>query len=154
MTDSFDEQAGHKYFAASCFNGAWDILDQESRTDEEVEEMIDCAHASRMHWRHRDDQTPKTRSISAWQISRVYAVAGRPDEALRYGTEALDIARLGSAGEFYIAYGHEAVARAAASLEDSETARLHIEAARELLPSIPEGDSRNALSADLDAIAV
>ena len=33
MTDSFDEQAGHKYFAASCFNGTWDLLDQESRTD-------------------------------------------------------------------------------------------------------------------------
>lgn len=154
MTDSFDEQAGHKHFAASCFNGTWDLLDQGSRTDEETEVMIDRAHASRLHWRHRDDESPKTQSVSAWQISRVYAVAGRPDEALRYGTNALDIARIGGAGEFYVAYGHEAVARAAASLGDSEAASLHLSAARELLQAISDDERRTAVESDLDSISV
>lgn len=154
MTESLDEPAAHRHFAADCFNGTWAILDQESRTDEEVEVMIDRAHASRLHWRHRDDETPKTRSVSAWQISRVYAVAGRPDEALRYGTDALDIARLGGADEFYVGFGHEAVARAAAALGDGETANLHLAAARELLSSISDADSRSALAADLDSIAI
>ena len=152
MTASFDEPAGHQYFAAHCFNGAWDVLDMDSRTDEDVEVMIDLAHASRMHWRHRDDVTPRTRSVAAWQISRVYSVAGRPDEALRYGTEALDIARLGDVDDFYVGYAHEAVARAADALGDSETASLHLVAARELLASIADDDRRKALAADLDSV--
>ena len=49
MADTFDTEAGHKYFAAHCFNATWDLLDKESRTDEETEAMIDLAHASRSH---------------------------------------------------------------------------------------------------------
>lgn len=154
MTDTFDAKAGHEYFAAYCFNATWELLDKESRTDEETEAMIDLAHASRSHWRERDDQSPKTLSIGAWQISRVYAVADRPDEALRYGTEALEIARSEGLGDFYIGYGHEAVARAASAMGDSETAGLHIEAARNLLGSIADGGSRDALAADLDSVAL
>ncbi len=152
MTDSFDAQSGHRYFASHCFNATWDILDKEVRTAEDTETMIDLAHASRLHWRYRDDQSGKTRSVGSWQVSRVYAVAGRPDEALRYGTDALDIARSDGVPEFYIAYGHEAVARAAAALGDSETSRLHLDAARTLLESIDDADSRDALAADLDEI--
>ncbi|MEN8041938.1 MAG: hypothetical protein ABFR95_10595 [Actinomycetota bacterium] len=152
MVESLDISAAHRHFAAHCFNAAWDILDNDDRTDEETETMIDLAHASRMHWGHRDDQSPKTRSISAWQISRVYAVADRPDEALRYGTEALDIARAGGTSDFYVAYGHEAVARAAAALGDRETSMMHLDAARSLLDGIDDADSRAVLAADLDNI--
>ncbi len=154
MSDLIDAKAGHKFFAANCFNAAWDLLDKESRTDEETEMMIDLAHAARAHWRNSDDRSPRTESVGARQISRVYAVAGRPDEALRYGTESLDVARRGGIDEFYVGYGHEAVARAAAEMGDCETAELHLEAARALLASITDTDSREALSADLDSVAV
>lgn len=152
MAELFDSQTGHRHFAAQCFNEAWNILDQDLRSDEETEMMIDLAHASRMHWRHRDDESPRTRSVSAWQISRVYAIAGRPDEALRYGTEALDIALQGGVGDFYVGYGHEAVARAAAGLGDSEAAALHLDAARVLLVSISDDDGRDVLASDLDTV--
>ncbi len=114
--------------------------------------MIDLAHASRMHWRQRDDISPKHESISAWQLSRVYSVAGRPDEALRHGVRALEIAMRAGTGAFYVGYGHEAVARAAAALGDSDTAALHLGAARDLLSSISGLDERHTLKSDLDAI--
>ncbi len=144
--------AAHKYFAAHCFNSAWGLIDRKTHTEEEIETMIDLAHASGMHWRHREDETLRTRSIGAWQVSRVYSVAGRPDEALRYGTDALDIARVGDLDDFYVGYGHEAVARSATMLGDTETARLHLEAARGLLDALDDADSREALAADLDSI--
>ena len=49
-----------------------------------TEEMISLAHASAWHWTRRDDVRPKNRAIGVWQLSRVYAEAGRYDEAERY----------------------------------------------------------------------
>ena len=68
----FDTALGHKKFAAAAFNRTWDFIELKSRTDEEVRQMLDAAHASSWHWRHRDDATPKNRSIADWQLSRVW----------------------------------------------------------------------------------
>ncbi len=152
MTESIDQDAAHRFFAASFFNRAWELLDKGDRTSAEAETMIDLAHASRLHWRHRDDRSPVTESVSAWQLSRAYSVADRPHEALRHGTEALDIAVEGKAGAFYAAYGHEAVARAAVALGDGDTSEMHLVAARDLLSAIDSPDEREALAADLDSI--
>jgi hypothetical protein len=154
MVASFDTEAGHKHFASDCFNETWRLLDKVVLTPEEVETMIDLAHASRMHWRYRPDGTARTDSVSAWLLSRVYAVAGRSEEALRYGIEALDIARTGDAGDFYVGFGHEAVARAATAIGDAETAQIHVEAARKLLDSMDDPENRTALASDLGTIDV
>ena len=153
MTESIDQKAAHRFFAATFFNRAWELLDKGDRTSAEAETMIDLAHASRLHWRHRDDRSPGTESVSAWQLSRVYSVVDMPHEALRHGTEALDIAVEGNAGAFHTAYGHEAVARAAVALGDVETAEMHLGAARGLLGAIDGTDEREALTSDLDSIA-
>ncbi len=152
MSEPIDQNAAHRYFATKFFNRMWDLLDLKSRSNEDTEIMIDLAHASRTHWRQREDVSPTHESVSAWQLSRVYSVADRPDEALRHGIRALEIARRAETGAFYIGYGHEAVARAAAALGDSDTAVLHLEAARDLLSSISELDERHTLKSDLDAI--
>ena len=152
MAEPIDQDAAHRYFATRYFNSAWDLLDLESRSNEDIEMMIDLAHASRLHWRQRDDVSPKHESIAAWQLSRVYSVANRPDEALLHGIRALEIAMRAGTGAFYVGYGHEAVARAAAALGDSDTAARHLEAAQDLLGSISEIDERHTLKRDLDAI--
>lgn len=152
MTEAVDEDSAHRYFAAEFFNATRNMLSRETRSREDIETMIDLAHASRMHWRQRDDRSPRNESISAWQLSRVYSVVDRPEEALRYGIQALDIARGAETGAFYVGYGHEAVARAASALGDPETANLHIEAARSILSSISGPDERHALRSDLDEI--
>jgi len=153
MTEPIDQDAAHRLFAATFFNRAWDLLVKGDRTALEAETMIDLAHASRLHWRHRDDRSPKSESVSAWQLSRVYSAVGRPDEALRHGTEALDIAVEGEAGAFYTAYGHEAVARAAVALGDAATAEMHLVAARDLLSEIDSLVERDALTCDLESIS-
>jgi len=152
MSEPIDQDAAHRYFATEFFNRTWDLLELDSRSDEDIEMMIDIAHASRTHWRQRDDVSPKHESISAWQLSRVYSVADRPDEALRHGVRALEIATRAETGALYVGYGHEAVARAAAALGDSDTAVLHLEAGRDLLSSISGPDERQTLKSDLDAI--
>lgn len=153
MPESFDLDAAHRHFSADFFNQTWTLLDTDVHSEEDIEVMVDLAHASRLHWRQRRDKSPRSMTIGAWQLSRVYSIAGRPNEALRYATESLDIARGEAVGAFYEAYGHEAVARAAASLGDSDTARLHIRAARGFLDAIEQSGDRAAVAADLASIS-
>lgn len=36
----FDVAAAHKYFAATCFNRAWDLIEKENRTAAEDRMMV------------------------------------------------------------------------------------------------------------------
>ncbi len=45
----FDAAPAHRYFAASCFNKVWELIDRRGRTPADNEEMIRLAHASIWH---------------------------------------------------------------------------------------------------------
>lgn len=149
----FDAPLGHKTFAAAAFNHAWDFIDLKVRTDEEVRQMLDAAHASSWHWRHRDDATPQNRSIADWQLSRVHALAGNGAIALDYGNLSLDTA-IETGLPFYIGYAYEAIARANWVLGNLDDARTVLAAAYECLDQIPAQDEKALLRPDLEDIAV
>ncbi len=52
---SFDIQAAHKYFAAHCFNSAWDLIEKKDRTSEDDRLMVALNQASIFHWLQRPD---------------------------------------------------------------------------------------------------
>jgi hypothetical protein len=149
---SFDEAAAHRHFAASCFNEAWAYIEREELSEEEMEAMIDLAHASRHHWRHREDLTPLSRSVSEWQISRVYAVARKPAAARRYGERCLRVSEEHDLPAFYRAYAHEALARAAALQGDEEALRDEVAKALDLAGQVEDEEGRKALERDLATI--
>ncbi|MHC5009417.1 MAG: hypothetical protein ACYTG6_00525 [Planctomycetota bacterium] len=148
------EAAAHKFFSAKCFNEAWTLIEKADRTAEETEAMIDLAHASRHHWRHREDLQPLSQSISEWQLSRVYAVAGKPKAALRYARRCIDISEAADLPPFYRAYAHEAMARAASLTGDAEMCREHLELARGQAEAETDADNRKALEDDLATVEV
>jgi len=143
----FDIAAAHRYFAPHFFNRAWDYIEKANRAPEDDERMIGLAHASLCHWRERPDLTERSLSVGYWQLSRAYAIAGRPDEARRYGELSLRHA----AGEpaFYVAYAHEAIARAAKLGDDQPTYRSHLAKAAELFAGVSDDAEREALQKDL-----
>lgn len=151
---SGDLQAdGHRSFSAECFNRVWELIDRSERTDDETELMVDSAHASRFHWRMRDDVEPRNMAIASWQLSRVYAAAGRSEEALRYGQESLDICTTNSLSPFLSGYAFEALARAALLGGDDEAARGHLEAAKEAANRIADTEERGMLMDDIEGAA-
>jgi len=89
----FDLKVAHAYFSAHCFNSTWDLLDKKERSAAEDQDMILRSMASLWHWTQRPDATNTNRSVGYWQVSRVYAVLGRADEARRYGELSLHEAR-------------------------------------------------------------
>ena len=148
----FDASLGHKKFAAAAFNYAWDLIDLKARTDDDVHQMLDAAHASSWHWRHRDDATAQNRSIADWQLSRVHALAGNGAMALDYGN--LSLVTASETGlPFYISYAYEAIARANWVLGDLDDARIALAAAEEQLQLITADDEKALLQPDLDEIA-
>jgi hypothetical protein len=148
----FDTPLGHKKFAAAAFNHAWDLIELKTRTDDDVRQMLDAAHASSWHWRHRDDATPQNRSIADWQLSRVHALAGNGAMALDYGN--LSLVTANETGlPFYISYAFEAIARANWVLGNLDDARTALAAAEEHLQLVTSDDEISLLRPDLDDIA-
>ena len=147
----FDEALAHRYFAADCFNRAWGFLDAAARTPVEDEAMVLAAMASLWHWTRRADRTDRNLSVGHWQVSRVNAVLGRGDEAMRHAERCL--AYSGGLAPFYLGYAHEAVARAALAAGDAARAREHLEQARRYAAAVTEDDERAMLEKDLSELA-
>ena len=147
-----DAPAAHRYFAADCFNRTWDLLEKSDRSEDENLLMIATAQASLWHWTERADSTAQNLSIAYWQLSRVYAVLGDAGQARRYAEACLG--RSGESAPFYLAYAHEALARAASVAGDASTVERHLAEARTLVVQVAEPAEREALEKDLATIAV
>ncbi len=112
--------------------------------------MLHAAHASRYHWGRVG--TPRNLSIAEWQISRVYAVLGRAEPARFHAVRALETARRGGLGRFYVAYAFEALARAAASAGDRPARERYLRKARRIGATVRDRDDRRMLLEDLATI--
>ena len=139
-----------KKLSADCFNRAWELLDKKQRTTEDDERMISLAHASLAHWRMREDCTDHELSIGYWQLSRVYAVLGQGNNAARYGGLCLHVS--GKETAFYLAYAHEALARAALLNKQRELFDQHLADAKALVTRVTDADEKKMLEDDLAAL--
>jgi hypothetical protein len=137
----------HRTFAPMAFNHTWELLDADHLTREEEEEMLASAFAQRHHW--YEIGTERNRAIADWQVSRVAAVLGYADLARRFGERSLEIAVEYDLDPFVRGFAHEAIARAAASVDDIEVFTEHLELARAALAEIEDDEDRDVLQADL-----
>lgn len=137
----------HRTFAPRAFNRTWELLDASEPSREQEEEMLASTFAQRYHW--YEVGTPRHRAIADWQVSRVAVVLGYADLARRFGERSLEIAVEYSLDPFVEGFAHEAIARAAASVDDIETFTEHLELARAALAEIEDDEDRETLQADL-----
>lgn len=142
-----DLETWHRTFAPMAFNETWSLLDVTDPTREEEEGMLSSAFAQRYHW--YEVGTPRNRAISDWQVSRVAAVLGYADLALRFAERSLAVCMENDLDPFVTGFAHEAIARAAAEVDDIDMFTEHLEAAKEKLPEIEDPDDRDVLEADL-----
>lgn len=152
MNSAIDQAAAHRYFSVHCFNSVWGLLDKTDRNTADNEQMVALAHASVWHWTQRDDCTARNLSIGYWQLSRVYAVIGHGERARHYGQLCLDVSR--DDEPFYLGYAYEALARAAAVLNDAKLTSGYLLKARDLAAAVKDVDDRKALETDLDSITL
>lgn len=137
----------HRTLAPIAFNQTWELLDATNLSREDEEEMLATTFAQRHHWYQVGDL--RNKAVADWQVSRVAAVLGYADLARRFGERSLEIGLEHDLGPFLVGFGHEAVARAAADVDDVETFTEHLEAARAQLSEIADDEERDLLAADL-----
>jgi len=137
----------HRTFAPRAFNHTWELLDGENPSREQEEEMLASTFAQRYHW--YEVGTARHRAIADWQVSRVAVILGYADLARRFGERSLEIAVEYSLDPFVEGFAHEAIARAAASVDDVDTFTEHLEMARAALAEIEDDEDRETLQADL-----
>jgi hypothetical protein len=145
------EKEFHKKMAVKLFNETSALLDKPDRTPIDDAKMIHLAHASRLHWEFVG--SAKDLAMGEWQVSRVHAVLRQLDSALYHAKQSLEIAESNHLGPFYLACGHEAVARAL-SITGHHAASAHIETARKIATGITDPEEKKILDHDLASIRV
>jgi hypothetical protein len=148
----FDLVAAHKYFSAECFNRAWDFIDKPTRTSTENEQMLLHAFAALFHWTQRPDCTPENRSVSLWQISRVYALLDQPDNARQYAEQCHIESDSPDLPSFCLGYAYEALARAEMLAGNWDKMQAYLELAHPIAEKMEEDADRNLLLNDLATI--
>jgi tetratricopeptide (TPR) repeat protein len=148
---TYTEAEAHRYFAIQ-FNGkTWELLDKPQRTKWEDELMIHSAHASSCHWLEAGTGVHHQRG--EWLVSRVYAVLGQGEAALRHARRCLELTEeyADLLEDFDQAYALECVARAHAIAGNREEALRYIELAEEAGRVIADEENREIFFRDLNS---
>jgi hypothetical protein len=142
-----DMSQWQRSLAPQAFNRAWELLDEDSLTREQEEEMLAAAFTQRYHWYAVGE--PRNWAIADWQVARVATMLGYAELASRFGERSLEIATEHALDAFVVGFAHEAIARAAAEVDDVETFTEHLELAKAMLSEIDDPEDRETLEADL-----
>jgi len=144
------EPALQRKTAADLFNYTWTLLEKADRTERETDLMVHAAHASRFMWEDIGEAVNHARG--EWQISRVYAVADRPEPALHHARRCLQLVEEHGLGDFDLACAYEALARAHATAGERDAAARYEALGREVAARIEEADDRELVVSDLDSL--
>lgn len=131
----------HRQLAVSCFNCAWDYLDQPQRSHDDDLAMIHSAHASRFHWGIAGG--PLEWARGEWQIARVYAVLGLGESSMVHAKACLKWVESHDLGAFDAAFAHEALARAYIILGQPDRAQDHVHIGLDFAQQLSEVDDRD-----------
>ena len=145
-----ENTALHKKLGIELFNYTWELLDKPQRTLEEDDTMVHAAHASRFHWGKAG--TALNLARGEWQISRVYAVLGRPEAARFHGQRCLELCQENGIGDFDLAFAYEALARAASVAGNAAEKTKNLAMAQDALQHIADPVDRDVVVHDLETI--
>ncbi len=141
------DAADERRLAVDVFHHCWDLIAVPQRTPAQDDALIHAAHASRWHWGNAGG--PMEWSVGEWMCSRVYALLGLPEAALRHGERALELCETYGIGGYVPASAHEAIARAYAVGGDRDSALRHRDLAAALAAALDDPDDRAVVDGDL-----
>jgi len=145
----------HRTMGVDLFNKTWTLLEKPTRTPEEDDELIHCAHASAYHWLQVG--TRANRSRSEWQCSRAHVVLGQVEQALYHARRCHELVEANEDGSMEVwdlPAAYEALARAHLTAGHREEAAHWARLGREATAKIEDEDDRHVMEADFATIDV
>ena len=140
----------NKSLAIKCFNLTWTLIEKEDRSHEDIDRMINAAHASRYHWEVAGKAVNLARG--EWLITRVYAVLHRIEPCLYHADRCLKITLENDLKDFDLAFAYEAMARACKLAGDDVESAKYITLAKEAGAKIADLDDRAYFFNELETI--
>ena len=142
------DHATRRALAVGLFNYTWTLLENPDRTQEQDDEMLHAAHASRYHWGEIGEAVNLSRG--EWQVARVYSVLGRGEPALYHARRCVEINEANDDREDWeLGSAYEAMARASAVAGDQAGRDEWKARAVEELAKIKDDEDRHVLEQDI-----
>jgi hypothetical protein len=132
----------HKWFAVTCNNRAWELIERDRRTPAEDHEMLHAAHASAWHWARVGTELNEARAKML--LGMAHALFGDGPLALRYATASFNYFNEHAAPDWEQAFAHLVLA-AAAHAAGNPTLHAEHYAEAERLGLAIEGDEDRAV---------
>jgi DNA-binding transcriptional MerR regulator len=145
----------HRTLGVDLFNKTWTLMERDTRTPDEDDEMIHMAHASAYHWLRVG--TRANRARSEWQCSRVHVILGQTEQALYHARRCHEIVQAdedGSMADWDLPAAYEALARAHLAAGDVEEAARLADLGREATARIADDDDRKPIETDFATIGI
>ncbi len=151
MSDKTKEKECHQMMAGKLSELVFGLLFKEGElTEREKEIMVHAGHGACFHY--DETGTPKDWARSEWLLARVYVAVQRPVPAVYYAQRCVALCRERELGDFAIAYGYEALARAAAMVGDKKSYDEIIAKAKEHGDKIEKQEDRDMFMSDFNTI--
>lgn len=148
MADEFGLE-DHLKLAKQLNGRVWELLQSDSLTQDQQDEMRYAAYASCYHWLNAG--TAANHQRAEWLISRVHIRVNEPASALRHASRCLALTEAHSSEmeDFDVAYAFEAMARASALAGNLDSARRYYGNAEETGAKIRDDEDREIFMNDL-----
>lgn len=132
----------HRQMAKDLWSRTWELLEKPDRTEDEIAELSEAAHASRWHWRQAGTGVHAQRG--EWMLARMYCETGVPAAAAWHlkRTEELTERHKLELADFDFAFVIALRARVAAISGDLETAAKEFAAADILGDGLADPEDR------------
>jgi hypothetical protein len=130
----------HRWFAVSCNNRGWQLIEQPQRSPSEVHEMLHAAHAAAWHWARVGTALHEARANML--LGMAHALADDGGLGLRYARLAFNYFNEHEAPTWEQAFAHATLAAAARAAGDSELHAEHYAEAARLAELIDDADER------------
>ncbi len=129
-----------RWFAVECNNACWDLIERKERSPREDREMLYCAYAAAYHWSKTG--TPLNGARAELALAHTHGLLGHANLALEYARSALEYFENHPCEDWDLAFGHAALAFAAAVASDKVDHAWHYAEARRLGEAIADPQDR------------
>jgi hypothetical protein len=138
--------------ASQANNRAWSLSEQQSRTSEEDEEMLQAAHAAMYFWNIVGNANNKVHA--AQLLAHAYASLKMPDPAAHYLAKSQPVLMAEAAEPWERALAHAVAANVASAAGQAAKHAEHYRLAVEQVAALPDAEERAILEATVRVLPV
>ena len=142
---TFSPNEAHRWFAVEMNNQAWDLLESDSRTDQDNEVLRNTAHAAWRHWWEVGTSINQQRAECL--LAQVHAELGESESAAHHARLALGDSAADSMQPFDWAFTHDAASRAFGLLGKPSLQQTHRETALSFRDQVTDETDRDLVDA-------